>query len=102
MEGGTTFYFVGGEIEEALGLAKQAAGDKDVKMAITGQIVFPEPQRLKTRLGDLSTTHAKVLLICGLQIVQIYLFEWPNKSEDPGDTVYLVAHPLGRFSRYTF
>jgi dihydrofolate reductase len=32
MEGGTTFYFVSGEIEETLSLAKQAAGDKDVKI----------------------------------------------------------------------
>ena len=30
MEGGTTFYFVSGGIAEALRLAKQAAGDKDV------------------------------------------------------------------------
>ena len=32
MEGGTTFYFVSGGIEEALRLAKQAAQDKDVKI----------------------------------------------------------------------
>jgi dihydrofolate reductase len=32
MEGGTIFYFVTGGIEEALRLAKQAAGDKDVKI----------------------------------------------------------------------
>ena len=32
MEGGTTFYFVTGGIEEALRLAKQAAGNKDVKI----------------------------------------------------------------------
>jgi dihydrofolate reductase len=32
MEGGTTFYFVTGQIEEALKLAKEAAGDKDVKI----------------------------------------------------------------------
>ena len=32
MEGGTTFYFVTGGIEEALGVAKEAAGDKDVKV----------------------------------------------------------------------
>jgi dihydrofolate reductase len=32
MEGGTTFYFVTGGIEEALALAKKAAGDKDVKI----------------------------------------------------------------------
>jgi dihydrofolate reductase len=32
MEGGTTFYFVTSGIEEALKLAKQAAGDKDVKI----------------------------------------------------------------------
>lgn len=32
MEGGTTFYFVTGGIEEALERAKQAAGDKDVKI----------------------------------------------------------------------
>src|SRR6201992_3462818 len=32
MEGGTTFHFVTGGIEEALRLAKQAAGDKHVKI----------------------------------------------------------------------
>lgn len=32
MEGGTTFSFVSGGIEEALRLAKQAAGDKDIKI----------------------------------------------------------------------
>jgi dihydrofolate reductase len=32
MQGGTTFYFVTGGIEEALHRAKQAAGDKDVKI----------------------------------------------------------------------
>ena len=32
MKGGTTFYFVSGGIEEALTLAKQAAGEKDVKI----------------------------------------------------------------------
>ena len=32
MEGGTTFHFVTGGIEEALRMAKQAAGDKDVKI----------------------------------------------------------------------
>ncbi len=32
MEGGTTFHFVTSGIEEALRLAKQAAGDKDVKI----------------------------------------------------------------------
>jgi dihydrofolate reductase len=32
MEGGTTFYFVTAGIEEALRLAKKAAGDKDVKI----------------------------------------------------------------------
>jgi dihydrofolate reductase len=32
MEGGTTFYFVTGGIEEALQQAKQVAGDKDIKI----------------------------------------------------------------------
>jgi dihydrofolate reductase len=32
MEGGTTFHFVTGGIEEALDKAKAAAGDKDVKI----------------------------------------------------------------------
>ena len=32
MEGGTTFHFVTGGIEEALRQAKQAAGDKDIKI----------------------------------------------------------------------
>jgi dihydrofolate reductase len=32
MEGGTTFHFVTSGIEEALRLARQAAGDKDIKI----------------------------------------------------------------------
>jgi len=32
MEGGTTFHFITGGIEEAMRLAKQAAGEKDVKI----------------------------------------------------------------------
>jgi dihydrofolate reductase len=32
MEGGTTFYFVTGGIDEALELAKKAAGSKDIKI----------------------------------------------------------------------
>lgn len=32
MEGGTTFYFVSGGIEDALRLAREAAGDRDVKI----------------------------------------------------------------------
>lgn len=32
MEGGTTFHFVTGGIEEALEIAKRAAGDRDVKI----------------------------------------------------------------------
>jgi dihydrofolate reductase len=32
MEGGTTFHFVTGGIQEAMRLAKQAAGNKDVKI----------------------------------------------------------------------
>jgi dihydrofolate reductase len=32
MQGGTTFYFVTGGIEEAMRRAKEAAGDKDVKI----------------------------------------------------------------------
>jgi dihydrofolate reductase len=32
MEGGTTFYFVTGGIDEALSRAKEAAGDKDIKI----------------------------------------------------------------------
>lgn len=32
MEGGTTFHFVTGGIEQALAKAKEAAGDKDIKI----------------------------------------------------------------------
>ena len=32
MEGGTTFYFISAGIEEAMRLAKEAAGDKDIKI----------------------------------------------------------------------
>jgi dihydrofolate reductase len=49
MEGGTTFYFVTGGIEEALALAKKAAGDKDVKI---GGGVSTVQQYLKAGLID--------------------------------------------------
>src|SRR5260221_5261893 len=49
MEGGTTFYFVTGGIEEALRLAKQEAGDKDVKI---GGGVSTVRQYLKAGLID--------------------------------------------------
>lgn len=49
MEGGTTFYFVSGGIEEALAHAKTAAGDKDVKI---GGGVSTVRQYLKAGLID--------------------------------------------------
>ena len=49
MEGGTTFYFVSRGIEEALRLAKQEAGDKDVKI---GGGVSTVRQYLKAGLID--------------------------------------------------
>jgi dihydrofolate reductase len=49
MEGGTTFYFVTGGIDEALELAKKAAGDKDVKV---GGGVSTVRQYLKAGLID--------------------------------------------------
>lgn len=49
MEGGTIFYFVNGGIEEVLGLAKQAAGGKDVKI---GGGVSTVRQYLQTGLID--------------------------------------------------
>jgi dihydrofolate reductase len=49
MEGGTTFHFVTGGIEEALALAKQAAGSKDVKI---GGGVATVRQYLKAGLID--------------------------------------------------
>src|SRR5689334_11601257 len=49
MEGGTTFHFVTGGFEEALRLAKQAAGDKDVKI---GGGVSTVRQYLKAGLID--------------------------------------------------
>jgi dihydrofolate reductase len=49
MEGGTTFYFVTGGIDEALALAKKAAGSKDVKI---GGGVSTVRQYLKAGLID--------------------------------------------------
>ncbi len=49
MEGGTTFYFVTGGIQEALRLAKEAAGEKDVKI---GGGVSTVRQYLKAGLVD--------------------------------------------------
>jgi dihydrofolate reductase len=59
MEGGTTFYFVTGGIEEALRLAKQAAG-KDVKI---GGGVSTVRQRLRAGfIESLQFTLAPVVL----------------------------------------
>jgi len=49
MEGGTTFHFVTGGVEEALALAKKAAGSKDVKI---GGGVSTVRQYLKAGLID--------------------------------------------------
>ncbi len=49
MEGGTTFYFVTDGIEQALALARKAAGDKDVKI---GGGVSTVRQYLKGRTDD--------------------------------------------------
>src|ERR1700742_5173715 len=49
MEGGTTFYFVTGGIEEALSLAKKAAGSKDIKI---GGCLATVRQYLKAGLID--------------------------------------------------
>lgn len=60
MQGGTTFHFVTGGIEEALALAKKAAGTKDVKI---GGGVSTVRQYLKARLIDsLHVAAAPVLL----------------------------------------
>jgi dihydrofolate reductase len=63
MEGGTTFHFVNGGIEEALRLAKQAAGDKDVKI---GGGVSTVRQYLEAGLIDsLHFALAAVVLVRG-------------------------------------
>jgi dihydrofolate reductase len=49
MEGGTTFYFVTGGIEEALERAKKAAGERDIKI---GGGVLTVRQYLKAGLID--------------------------------------------------
>ena len=60
MEGGTTFHFVTGGFEEALALAKKAAGNKDVKI---GGGVATVRQYLKAGLIDsLHLASAPVLL----------------------------------------
>jgi dihydrofolate reductase len=60
MKGGTTFHFVTGGIEEALALAKKAAGTKDVKI---GGGVATIRQYLQARLVDsLHLASAPVLL----------------------------------------
>jgi dihydrofolate reductase len=56
MEGGTTFYFVTGGIEEALERARAAAGDKDIKI---GGGVSTVRQYLQTGLVD------SIHLACG-------------------------------------
>ncbi len=66
MEGGTTFYFVSGGIEEALELAKKAAGSKDVKI---GGGVSTVRQYLEAGLIDsLDLASVPVLLGQGEQL----------------------------------
>ena len=68
MEGGTTFFFVTGGIEEALELAKKAAGSKDVKI---GGGVSTVRQYLKAGLIDsLHLASAPVLLGQGEPLFQ--------------------------------
>ncbi len=63
MEGGTTFYFVTGGIEEALDRAKKAAGNKDVKIGGGASTVR---QYLQARLIDsLHIVSVPVLLGAG-------------------------------------
>ena len=60
MEGGTTFYFVTGGIDQALTLARKAAGNKDVKI---GGGVSTVRQFLKAGLIDsLQLASSPVLL----------------------------------------
>jgi dihydrofolate reductase len=68
MEGGTTFYFVTGGIEEALDRAKQAAGTKDIKI---GGGVSTVRQYLQAGLIDsLHLASAPVLLGQGEALFQ--------------------------------
>jgi len=68
MEGGTTFHFVTGGIEEALDRAKQAAGTKDVKI---GGGVSTVRQYLQAGLIDsLHLVSAPVLLGQGEALFQ--------------------------------
>src|SRR5580700_3532817 len=68
MEGGTTFFFVTGGIEQALELAKKAAGSKDVKI---GGGVSTVRQYLKAGLIDsLHLASAPVLLGQGEPLFQ--------------------------------
>lgn len=55
MEGGTTFYFVTDGIEKALALAKQAAGDRDVKIGGGVSVV-----RQYLQAGLIDTVHLAV------------------------------------------
>ena len=68
MEGGTTFYFVTGGIEEALDRAKEAAGTRDVKI---GGGVSTVRQYLQARLIDsLHLVSAPVVLGQGEALFQ--------------------------------
>ena len=62
MEGGTTFHFVTGGIESALGQAKEAAGGKDVMVWGGGQIVG---QYLAAGLLDVLELHVVPILLGG-------------------------------------
>lgn len=60
MEGGTTFHFVTGGIEEALALAKKSAGNKDVK--IGGGVATVRQYLLAGAIDSLHLAMAPVLM----------------------------------------
>ena len=67
MEGGTTFHFITGGFDEALKLAREAAGDKDVQIHGGGEAV--QAAIAAGALDELNTHVAPVLLGSGFPLL---------------------------------
>ena len=103
MDGGTTFHFVTGGIEEAIARAKEAAGDKDVQIHGGGEAV---QQAIAAGRSTSSTpTSPRVLLGSGYPLLggTTARLERTRVVESPSGVTHIRYRvtSLGEFQRRT-
>ncbi len=94
-DGGTTFTFVTGGIEEALEQAQAVAGDKNVAIAGGAQVV---QQAIDARLLDELLIHLSPVLLGG----GIHLFDSPGTERIDLERTMVVGSPNVTHLRFRF